>query len=235
MVAPGFAIWDHDPALVDWARAAYRKVKSLDTTARRHRATWFVGVDALDNAPDGSVGDVVWPHRAMAPHWHCAQVSIVYPGYPRQDADESDAAHAFRKRRDAAHVDGLLPVGSQRRRYLREPHAFILGVPLNRVTASPLVVWEGSHLIMRAAFNDALAGVPSAAWGDVDLTDVYQSARRRVFDTCARIELSVTVGQATFLHRHLVHGVAPWRGPETEEGRIIAYFRPEVSDIGAWL
>jgi hypothetical protein len=47
---------------------------------------------------------------------HRAQVSVTYPGYPAPDPEESDAAHRFRRDRDAAHLDGLLPVGPEKRR-----------------------------------------------------------------------------------------------------------------------
>ena len=90
-----------------------------------------------------------------------AQISVVYPGYPCAMEGESAAAFNYRQRRDAAHVDGLLPEGPERRRHLREPHGFVLGLPLTQSseTASPMVVWEGSHKIMREAFQKALQGV----------------------------------------------------------------------------
>ncbi len=43
--------------------------------------------------------------------WDRAQVSVVYPGYPRRGEGETDAAFRVRRDRDAAHVDGLLPMG----------------------------------------------------------------------------------------------------------------------------
>ena len=87
---------------------------------------------------------------------HPAQVSIIYPGYPKPRQGETKAGFNYRLKRDAAHVDGLLPVGAQRRRMLREPHAYVLGLPLNTcdTKASPMVVWEGSHLIMHKAVSD---------------------------------------------------------------------------------
>ena len=79
--------------------------------------------------------------------WDIGQISICYPGYPQPMTGESEAAFRFRRDRDAAHVDGLLPEGPQRRRHLREHHGFILGIPLVAFSedASPFVVWEGSH------------------------------------------------------------------------------------------
>ena len=230
----GYTVFDHAPEVAAWAAAAYDTGLALlaGNGERRHGATWFVGVDALPNAPDGSVAEV--PLRGpflqyvRAPDvWHQAQLSVVFPGYPQQDADESDAAHRYRRTRDAAHVDGLLPEGPDKRRHLREPHGFILGLPLNRCAASPLVVWKGSHRIMREAFATAFAGVDPEAWGDVDVTEDYQDARRRVFDTCERTEVQAAPGQAILLDRHVLHGVAPW-GDAAGEMRMIAYFRPLI-------
>jgi len=235
MVEPGYTVFDHDPAIANWAKAALKLSEMLNTSERRHGGTWFVGVDALDNATDGSIDGVAWPHAYRASSWHKAQVSIVYPGYPQQDPNESDAAHRFRKNRDAAHMDGLLPEGPTKRRHLREPHAFIIGVPLNAASASPLVVWPGSHVIMRSAFEQAYRGHAPETWGDIDVTEIYQRARKDVFETCERIEVPLNVGQAIIVHRHLIHGVAPWSGVAPSEGRVIAYFRPILGNTADWL
>ncbi|MFA8442477.1 hypothetical protein [Yoonia sp.] len=237
----GFAIFGHDPDVAAWAAAAHDA--GLHVLAqggeRRHGRTWFVGVDALPNAPDGSVHGVplagAWRAYVDAPDlWHRAQLSVVFPRYPQQDAGESVAAHRFRRNRDAAHVDGLLPEGQGKRRHLREPHGFILGLPLDQVSASPLVVWRGSHLMMRAAFQQAYAGLPPETWGDVDVTDIYKETRRTVFETCERIEVTAAPGQAILLDRHLLHGVAPWAEDAPGEMRMMAYFRPLVSPAD-WL
>jgi hypothetical protein len=170
---------------------------------------------------------------------HRAQLSVCYPGYPKPSPEESDAAFSFRLRRDAAHVDGLLAEGPDKRRYLREPHAYVLGVPLTRQSAgaAPLTVWQGSHLIMRSMFERLFGGLAPEAWRDTDLTTPYQEARRQAFASCRRIELPLNAGEAVLLHRHLLHGVAPWReGAEApEEGRMIAYFRPEFPRLADWL
>lgn len=234
MVKQGYEVLPIDPKVTDWAHAAYQTAITLDTSTRRHGGTWFVGVDALSNALDGSIGGVAMPFAHMAPDWHAAQVSIVYGGYPRRDAGESEAAHRFRMNRDAAHMDGLLPEGPNKRRHLREPHAFIIGMALNKATASPLVVWKGSHLVMAAAFARIFDGVDPTDFGDCDVTDAYQNARREVFATCGRVEVPTAVGEAVILHRHLIHGVAPWAGSAPTEGRIIAYFRP-IAGYADWL
>jgi hypothetical protein len=235
--AEGYHVFDADPRTLAWAQAAHRV--ALDLVAQpevrapnlRHQATWFVGVDALPNATDGSINGAVlagdWGGHVDAPSsWHRAQLSIVYPGYPGQDPDESDANHRYRINRFAAHVDGLLPIGPDRRRFLKEPHAFILGLSLNVSDAAPLMVWPGSHQIMGAAFRSAMIGHDPTG---IDITDIYQSARREVFDTITPIAIRARPGQAMLLHRHLLHGVAPWQDGDSAppEGRMIAYFRPQ--------
>lgn len=239
MVGDGFTVFAHDDATFAWVQAAYRAAIEVAQdpekrrTNLRHGETWFVGVDALPNAPDGSVGGValtgLWRDHITAPdHWHQAQLSIVYPGYPKQDADETDANHRYRITRKAAHVDGLLPIGPDKRRYLREPHAFILGLPLNASDAAPLVVWPGSQRIMGAALAEVIGTQDPT---DVDLTDAYQAARRAVFARIEPVAVQAMPGQAMLLHRHLLHGVDVWHPDATAppEGRMIAYFRPEFS------
>ncbi|MGC1496526.1 MAG: hypothetical protein WA790_12020 [Sulfitobacter sp.] len=235
----GFKVYPHDEAVLAWAQAAHDVAitVSQDPVTRaanlRHAKTWFVGVDALPNDADGGIAGVplTGPWSKDVPpqdKWHRAQLSIVYPGYPKQDPNESDANHRYRITRKAAHVDGLLPIGAARRRFLREPHAFILGLPLNTSDASPLVVWPGSHKVMGDAFR---AGIGADDPKDIDLTDIYHAARRRVFDQIDPVQLHAEPGQAMLLHRHLLHGVDVWQSGTTmpPEGRMIAYFRPEFS------
>lgn len=253
----GWTLFPVDPALARWAATA--RAAALDRIANdtAHRdawldceGTWFVGVDTLPNDPSGAVPggpplagaafDAVTDSYGTLP-LHAGQVSITYPGYPRPRKGESAAALRYRRNRDAAHVDGLHAQGPDRRRHLLERHAYILGLPLSRADAgaSPLVVWEGSHHILRRAFAEALAGTAPADWHKVDLTEPYQSARREVFESCARVPLLANPGMATLVHRLALHGVAPWdEGAEAEEvGRMIAYFRPEFGDVRAddWL
>ncbi len=237
-----------------WAAAALAPARAAvrdPANARWHvcEGTWFVGVDALPNGPDGAVAgsgpltgaviDAVIAETGPMPDLHRAQVSVTWPGYPRPRAGENAAAFRYRRNRDAAHVDGVRAEGPDRRRYVREPHAFILGLPLTRADpdAAPLVVWEGSHRIMARAFQAAFAGHPPADWPDIDVTKPYQAARREVFETCRRIPVPARPGEAVLLHRLTVHGVAPWAagagaGPD---GRMIAYFRPELpGGIAGW-
>lgn len=236
MVDPGYTIFDFDARVAAWAQAAWTAAQRLDLTPDRCGETWHVGVDALPNEADGSISGVPLggPWSLDAVQWHRAQLSVIYPGYPRQDQDESDAAHRFRVQRCAAHMDGLLPEGPRRRRHLREPHAFILGLPLNDVKSSPLVVWPGSHQIMRQAFAEAFDGVAPKEWGDQDVTDIYQAARRKVFESSEPVPIDMSPGQSVLLDRHVIHGVAPWEGA-SEGFRAVAYFRPQFSDIALWL
>ncbi len=237
-----------DPAIAAWADAARPialRVLAESDEAWRCGGTWFAGVDALPNGPRGEIGAVPLPdgllaHLPVRPaHWHHAQVSTLRPGYPRPWAGEGDAAYRYRQTRDAAHVDGLLPIGADRRRMLREPHAFILGLPLTRasVGAAPLVVWEGSHEIIRSALSAVLSHHSPGDWPDVDITDAYHAARREVFASCRRVCLPAGPGEAVLLHRLVLHGMAPWAEGATADpaGRAIAYFRPMLSEWADWL
>lgn len=243
--AAGWQKLGPDPALAAWAAAALpvaRNAIAQSDEAWRCGGTWFVGVDALPNGPDGAVGGVALPWDILPLDQvplHRGQLSTIRPGYPQPSPEESATAFAFRRDRDAAHLDGLLPFGPDKRRRIVEPHAWVLGIALNDcgAGASPLVVWEGSHRVMQQALRKALAGHPPETWAEVDVTDAYQAARREVFASCRRVEVPIRPGEATLLHRHLIHGVAPWvtgaRAPE--EGRIIAYFRPELPSVADWI
>jgi hypothetical protein len=233
--AQGWGVIGPDPAIAAWAAAALapaRAAIAADPAGWRSGGTWHVGLDALPNGTDGAIGGVAFPWASLplAPlPLHPAQISVVAPGYPRQDPDETAAAFAFRRDRAGAHLDGLLPVGPDRRRMLREPHAWVLGFPLTDMTPAPLVVWPGSHRIIRAALAPCLTGP------DSDVTDAYVAARREVLAACPRHEVVARPGQAILLHRMLIHGVAPFAGHERPPGRMVAYFRPLLPDVAAWL
>ena len=252
--ARGFVLFDCDAVTAAWAQhAAGQAGRILADPAHdhwyRHRRSWFVGVDALENDGEGRLPggpplagaaiSFVREELGFDGPWHEGQVSVCFPGYPQKDEHESAAAHSFRKTRDAAHVDGLHGEGPDKRRHLREFHHFILGLPLT-VTgegAAPFVVWEGSHHIMREMFAAALAAIPPSQWSDADLTETYQAARRRAFETCPRVVLHAGPGEAYLVHRHALHGVAPWQegAAAPPAGRAIAYFRPEMPDRQHWL
>ncbi len=244
MVDAGWMRIAPDTRIAAWAMAALPLAQAAiaaDADGWRCGGTWHVGLDALPNAPDGGAGGVPFPWQALpmtAVSLHRAQVSTVRPGYPQPWDGETATAFAFRVRRDAAHLDGLLAVGPEKRRFVREPHAWVLGIALNDHDAdcSPLTVWEGSHIIMQAAMARAFAGHPPESWPDVDVTDAYIAARRAVFARCPRLTLPIRPGEATLIHRHMLHGMAPWAGGNAApEGRMIAYFRPMLPSVAAWL
>lgn len=231
------------PAIADWAAAALPLAEAaLADEPRRCGGTWAVGLDLLDNDATGAVAGhpLPWSSLPLTPQpLHRAQLSAVYPGYPQPSPDETAAAYGYRRNRDAAHLDGLLPVGPERRRMVKEPHAWILGIALNDCSpdAAPLVVWEGSHEVLRAALRAALEPHPPESWGDVDVTDAYQAARAEVFRSCRRVELASRPGEAILLHRLILHGVAPWgeAAKAPEAGRVIAYFRPVLGSVAEWM
>lgn len=243
MVGTGWQRIGPHPAIAAWASAARdAALDHLATTQEAWRCggTWFVGVDALPNDRDGAINGTPFPWHALplAPEpLHKAQLSVIRPGYPQPSPEETPAAFAFRQTRDAAHLDGLLPIGPDKRRMVKEPHAWILGLPLNDAPASPLTVWEGSHEILRAALRTAFVPHPPDHWGEIDITNAYQQARREIFATCRRIELPAAPGEATLLHRLTLHGVAPWKPKDQAppEGRMIAYFRPQLAAVADWL
>ncbi len=250
----GWVRFGHDRALAEWVASVLPAARAaLRDPALAHwhdcEGTWFVGVDALPNDAQGRVG----PGPALSGPaieaatmlfgplpLHPAQVSVIRPGYPRPRRGESEAGFRYRVRRDAAHVDGLKPSGADRRRHVEEPHAWILGIPLTDADpdAAPLVVWEGSHLVLGDALRKALAGQAADRLHEADVTDEYQAARRAVFETCKRVALPARPGEAYLLHRHVLHGVAPWaEGAGADpDGRMIAYFRPVLpGGVEAWL
>ncbi len=252
--AKGWVKFPYDPELALWIEhalpAARHSVQDPEFAEWLDcEGTWFVGVDALPNDSEGRVGqseplsgmaiDFIANHLGALP-LNCGQVSVTYPGYPRPRKGESEAAGRYRRNRDAAHVDGLRPTGADRRRRVDEPHAWILGIPLTEASpdAAPMVLWERSHIPLGAAFKTALKGYADDAMHQVDITDTYQSARRAVFETCQRIELPAKPGEAYLLHRHCLHGVAPWAQEATagSDGRMIAYFRPECEyGVPEWI
>lgn len=242
----GYRVFAYDPQTDAWARAAHgvaRKVAAdplnLTPDNLRHGQTWFVGVDALPNDGDGQIADVPlsgpWQDYVPDLPLHPAQLSIVYAGYPKQDVGESDANHRFRLNRSAAHVDGLLPVGPGKRRFAREFHAYILSIPLNNIAASPTVVWPGSQRIMQDALRDFIG---SRNPEEVDITEIYQAVRKRIFVEIDPIPLLLERGQSALLHPFILHGTKSWEtmGDSAQEGRMIAFFRPECRGGAAeWL
>jgi hypothetical protein len=255
----GWCAFDHDPALAAWVEAVRPVAEAtLDDSELRSRwlrcgGTWFAGVNALPNDATGAIpGGNVPPLAGVAVGfiaqvlglgaiaWDRAQVSICFPGYPQPWDGESEPAFRFRRDRDAAHIDGLRRSEPGRRRKLDEIHAFILGIPLTetRPDAAPFTVYEGSHELMRRAFQARFSGIAAADWAAEDVTEAYVAARREAFETCPRVPVHAHPGQAYLAHRLSLHGVAPW-GDSPETGpRMVVYFRPGLAaqeGPGWWL
>ena len=241
----GYAVFDFDPLIKRWAQAALPiALSAAENPANsdwvRSGRTWFVGVDTLpvddagqiENSPK-LVGQGPDFCRQLCSAdwagWGAGQGSICYPDYPKKDVGESDAAYAYRKYRSSAHLDGLKPTGRNRRRHFDEFHSFIFGIPLteNVAGAAPFVIWKGSHLIFQKMMWDVYAHLPPDEWEGVDITNVYQETRARIFEICERVEIAIPVGHCYLAHRFSLHGVAPWTAePNAAEYRAIAYFRP---------
>jgi len=251
----GWCKFAADARLLHWVEGALPAARAARADPAqekwlRYQATWFAGVNVLDNNAAGEVGrsgplqgrvtDFIAAELKLEGFdWDSAQVSICYPGYPQTMQGESPARTRYRRDRDAAHVDGLLREGPQQRRHLREYHGFILGIPMVEFDpgASPFVVWEGSHEIMRNRFVERFAGIEPEQWGEQDITEVYHAAREQAFAACRRVEIHATPGEVFLAHRLLLHGMAPWSetaqaGPD---GRMICYFRPHTGGPWEWL
>ncbi len=251
----GWCRFEQDPALLTWLQNA-----TGPALATRHdpdmakawlccQGTWFVGVNALANDGQGVVGNS-GPLNGKAMTFirqelgfgdielDPAQVSICYPGYPKPREGESDAAFRFRRDRAAAHLDGVHLDRPTKARKIEEFQGFLLGVPVTETNdrAAPLVVWENSHRIMQAAFQECLKDHPVESWHQLDLQVPYQRARKQVFEECTRIAVHAKPGEAYLLHRFSIHGISPWLGgaEAPTEGRAILYFRPET-DRETWL
>ncbi|MBX2868267.1 MAG: hypothetical protein KTR18_06305 [Acidiferrobacterales bacterium] len=251
----GWVLFDTDSEIIEWIHhalpAARRCIEDPGNKGWfRHGNTWFAGVNVLENDHLGAVSNgspITGEAIQFIRRWISsdvidfdkAQVSVYYPGYPQKSDDESEAAFGYRERRDAAHVDGLLPVGNLRRRFLREHHEYILGVPMTSASAgaSPFVAWRGSHHIVKQALSSILEQHPEGTWGDVDLTDIYQATRRDIFERCERVELPLKPGQTLVAHRLVLHGSAPWHANASadNDGRMICFFRPPNMTASEWL
>jgi len=256
----GWCRFEYDLNIALWIKAVLPHARKAVQAKENEKwlrcgGTWFAGVNVLPNRPDGSIdespnlqGEVIDfihqiiqfdPIKSDQIKLDQAQISVCYPGYPQPMPSESEEAFGFRQNRDAAHVDGFLAEGPKRRRFLREYHGFILGLPLVNFdeAASPIVVWEGSHKLVREAMVTRFSGHDVETWGMQDITDSYHAVRQKVFEQCRRITISAKPGEAYLLHRLVVHGVAPWHEStkSSSDGRMICYFRPEISSAESWL
>lgn len=251
----GWAVFPHDPALAAWAGACAPVARAMlddPALARWYRCdgTWFAGVNVLPNDRDGAVAGripplsgeaVAFARDTLAPAsfgWDAAQISVVFPGYPRHGGEDTEASFRYRLNRHAAHVDGLERSMPDRRRKLSETHSFLLGIPLgdSGPQEGAFVIWRGSHEIMRAAFRDVFAGRDPADWFGIDVTEAYVAARKHCFETCEPVRIAPGQGSAYVVHPLALHGVAPWSAPAGAP-RMVAYFRPDAfsGDPVQWL
>ena len=253
----GWIKFKYDPKLDNWlksvSRAVFSEIHNNNNKKNwlRYQGTWFAGVRVLkndnrgivNNGPELDINSSRWALKQLKVKnvkWDPAQVSVCYPGYPMPREEESKAAFKYRLKRDAAHVDGLHPVGKEKIRKLKEQHAFIMGIPvtISSKKASPLVVWEGSHKIVKYYFEKEFFDIDPKDWKNIDITKSYHKAREVIFESCKRVEIHAVPGESYIIHRMALHGVAPWDGRANsgKEGRVIIYFRPEA-DLGTsgWL
>ena len=105
---------------------------------------------------------------------------------------------------------------------------------VNRVFAGLSILEDNPHAdvisVRLNTHDDALS--------EHDVTDIYTKARRKVFDTCARVVVHAPPGAVILVHRLALHGVAPWQKGATADpaGRLIAYFRPQMpGGVKPWL
>ena len=253
--AKGWRHFGHEAGVEAWVARTLPHAREAVTAPGnaqwlRSGGTWFVGVNALPNDAHGAVPggiplacaaiDFIRAELGLAdPALEHGQVSVCYPGYPQSMPSESASALAYRRDRAAAHLDGLHAEGPARRRFLHEPHSFLLGLPMVEASpdASPFVIWEGSHEILRKALRAAFDGVAPERWSEVDVTDAYHAARRRIFAQCRQVEIAAKPGEAYLVHRLALHGMAPWgeRATAGPDGRMIVYFRPILFGPEEWL
>ena len=80
-----------------WAAAAWpvaREAVAGSGLPWRCGGTWFVGLDALPNGPDGRMGEAEFPWQEVGLEpvpLHPAQLSVTREGYPRQGEEESES------------------------------------------------------------------------------------------------------------------------------------------------
>ena len=160
-----------------------------------------------------------------------AQLSVCFPGYPRQGA----RGDRGRLRLSLASATPPMSTGCGARCRARADGGS------RRPTASSSACrwWRPIRPRARsrsgrartrscaAPSREAFAGAPPERWREIDVTEAYQEARQRCFETCARVPLPARRGESTIVHRLALHGVAPWTAPANAPPRAIAYFRPD--------
>jgi hypothetical protein len=251
----GWVKFAYDADVSGWVDCVAQRAKDVSKDPvhcanwLRSGGTWFVGADVLGNDGNGRVNgsapisgqgaDFCAEQMRGIDDWGVGQISICYPNYPLQDADEPDASFRYRVKRDTAHLDGLKPIGANKRRFFEEFHGVIFGIPLSDTPpkAAPFVIWEGSHLIFQRMLTDTFDGVPTQEWAAQDLTEIYQQTRAEIFETCKRVEITAKKGECYVAHRFALHGMGSWDAARDVTERAIAYLRPywRADDLQSWL
>ena len=263
----GWCFLNTDNDHYDWINEAKKQIKFkfsqnvIKDQDLRSGSTWFVGTNFLDNNSQGKIGARQFSKKIInnissyfgtkIQYWDKGQVSICWPGYPKKDTLESEKSFNFRIKRFASHIDGIIPLGSKKRRFAKEYHAFILGLPImnNFKNNASLVVWEGSHKIFRNFFRNIYEGVSSNKISHIDITELYNECRNKVFTKCNVKKIVPNFKQPYLLDRHLLHGIDQWKDQNfgsyvikhknsvnnLSNGRIVVYFRPVFSDPYDWI
>jgi hypothetical protein len=65
---------------------------------------------------------------------------------------------------------------------------------------------------------------------------VYTQTRKSIFEKCKRRVLHANLGESYMIHRLCLHGISAWdfEIKNFNEGRKIAYFRPELQHLARW-
>ena len=109
--AKGWEVFEPEPLVEDWKHHALQDARrALKDPELAHwyecENTWFVGLDALDNDDHGRIaGSMPLSGQAIEfvamlcggqlPDLHRAQLSGVFPGYPKPRAGETEAAFRY--------------------------------------------------------------------------------------------------------------------------------------------
>lgn len=269
----GFYQFAYDEKLAAWVEETKNTAITTLQNPKNTRwwrcgGTWFAGVSVLGNDHQGCTpsknGKTSQPLQGKAIEftrknitknipltqknnqiaWDIGQVSVCTQNYPQIDKDNDTlATHQYRKKRFAAHIDGLLKRGREKKRYLCEQHAFILGIAMNDTSekAAPFVVYEESHKYIGEFLRSNLKHHPPHKWQEIELTKAYHDIRNKIFATCHPRPLWVRPGEAFLVHRFALHGTKAWHKDATAEpinkipARMLTFFRPQTTNPTAWL
>ena len=90
---------------------------------------------------------------------------------------------------------------------------------------------------MQTLFAAKLGQLPPQDWPGLALTAGCHQARQTALRDCRRVAVHCRPGESVVVHRHALHGVAPWgqQAAAGPDGRMICCFRPELQHKQAWL